>query len=144
MNLHPALSSLPTALLILVLIFEIFNKWITPNRLDLAIRITIAIAAVSIGAAFYSGYNAAETADQTFKIADDLISNHHAWGRILLFVVIPCALLRFILPIAKHGGKIIEVIYIILLISLIGLSTATGFLGGELVFKHGAGVGASH
>lgn len=140
MNLHPVLSSFPLALLCLTIIFEVLNRSHYRGSLEITAKIAITLAAISIGAAFYSGYGAAENADQTFRISDDVISSHHSMGRLLLFSVIPCALLRYFTASATYGRRVFDAIYLILLAATFGLVIATGFLGGELVFRHGAGV----
>ncbi|RIL05620.1 MAG: hypothetical protein DCC75_11520, partial [Proteobacteria bacterium] len=98
---------------------------------------------LAVAAAFISGYQGSELANQTFVISQDYIDQHHSWGRLLLFAIFPCVALKLCSEWATHNRSIFKAFYYSFLLICLGLALRTGFLGGELVFKHGAGVFAT-
>lgn len=142
-NFHPPLSSLPFALLGVIGFLELANLLRRSDTLRAAITVNVVLAALGTVLAFFSGYQASELADQTFKIPDDAISLHHACGRALLFAVLPCAAVRIISERATHALGLFRALYYISLAISLSLVVYTGYLGGKLVFEHGAGVSAA-
>jgi uncharacterized membrane protein len=140
--LHPPLSAFPVALITVIVLLEaarFFLKW---EGISSAIKINLVLAAAMLLAAFFSGYQASDYADGTFKIPDDAIAEHHKFGKILLFTFLPCVMLRFIESRAMHGKKIFHWTYLAFLAASFLILIQTGYLGGKLVFKLGAGVRA--
>ena len=105
-----------------------------------SISVVLVLAAIAVVATFFSGYQASDVADQTFMIDDAVIGYHHVWGRALLFLVVPCAALQLISERASYNRSIFRGAYLVTLLICLGLAGYTGFLGGKLVFEHGAGV----
>lgn len=139
LNLHPPLTAFPLVLIVLVVVLELYARvrgkdWRGP------IEFIVVAMVVAVLAAFFSGYPASEGADQTFLVPDEAISRHHTVGRFLLFLSLPCAALRFVATRARYNKRVFEIAYGIVLAVCLGLVVYTGYLGGELVFKHGAGV----
>ena len=141
-NLHPPLAAFPLALLVVVGLLEIVQLIRPRINFGLVIRVNLILAVVGTVAAFFSGYQASDLANQTFQVADDVIAEHHLWGRLLLFVIVPCATLQILATVAQHGRNWFRCAYYISLIAAIALVLRTGWLGGDLVFQHGAGVRA--
>lgn len=141
-NLHPPLTAFPLALLVLVVALEIYSRY---RREDWRkpIEFVLVLMVVAVVAAFFSGYQASDGADRTFLVPDEPISRHHTVGRFLLFLSLPCAALRFVATRARYNARGFDVAYGIVLAVCLGLVVYTGYLGGELVFKHGAGVYAA-
>jgi uncharacterized membrane protein len=100
----------------------------------------LAFAILGVTAAFFSGYQANELANQTFKVDDAAISLHHSLGRWLLLLAIPLGGLGITAEIATQGKQVFRGLYLFCLFISAGLVLVTGYMGGELVFKHGAGV----
>lgn len=142
-SLHPPLSAFPLALITVVTLLEIIHIFYRSPNLLYAIRINLALAAVFVIAAFFSGYSASESASQTFQVGDQVIAWHHSWGRLLLFFILPTFILNLISSSAKQNKKVWFGLYYLLLLSCQSLVIYTGYLGGQLVFLHGAGVSAT-
>lgn len=140
--LHPALASFPAVLLLVALGLEVASAIRGTDVFRVAIRIQLSLAVVFVLAAFFSGYLANDLANQTFSVADSFISRHHLSGRLLAFLILPCAALEFIARRAVYARGGFRVAYLMLLLLCVGLAVYTGHLGGELVFEHGAGVSA--
>jgi uncharacterized membrane protein len=142
LNLHPPLTAFPIVLLCLIAFLEV---WAWARRLDWQkpIEVILVLMVVAVGAAFFSGYQASDLADQTFAVPNEAIAWHHNCGRLLLFLSVPCAALRFVAARARFNRTAFGVAYALILVSSIGLALYVGYLGGQLVFKHGAGVYAA-
>lgn len=142
-ELHPPLTAFPVALLTLVVIFEGIALARPAPGWRHSIEVLLVLAVLAVAAAFFSGYQASDRANQTFTIADEVIAWHHVMGRALLFAIVPCAALRFVAARARFNRTGFYTAYGFALALCLGLVAYTGWLGGELVFEHGAGVRAT-
>ena len=142
MNLHPPFSSFPIVLFIVALIFEAIGIYRKNDLLISVARANLIAACVFMFAAFFSGYQAAESASISFKIPTEAIQNHHSIGKILLFISIPTAILAILSRTAKNNIKTFSIAFYIFLMACVSLAIYCGWLGGNLVFKYGAGVSA--
>ena len=142
--IHPPLSAFPVPFLIVALATELIRRIVPTLREDatsrVLVRVMIFTAAASVAAAFFSGYHASEHANKTFAVSDDVIALHHLYGRLLLFLMFPLVSIAALAPSAKHGKRVLENILLILLLTVVAIAITTGYLGGRLVFVHGAGV----
>lgn len=141
-NFHPPLAAFPFALIFVVVLLEVLQLLRGSLQFEQVIRVNLVIASIFAVLAFFSGYQANDLANQSFVVTDSQISQHHLFGKALLFSLIPCLALRFLAPSAKHGAKVFWGIYYLLLTICFGLVMYTGYLGAELVFGHGAAVRA--
>lgn len=139
-NFHPPLSSVPIVLLVSVGLGELLRlfrpEWI-PSA---AVRFNLVLATGAVILAFLSGYQGSEFANGTFKVSDEVIAVHHFWGRLLLFMVVPCLALEIIAARAQFAAQVFRGLYLLMLVGCIAIAVFTGWLGGQLVFEHGAGV----
>jgi uncharacterized membrane protein len=142
MEFHPPLASFPFALISVAAGLEFYSFFRPSSGIRAAIRINLVLAAIFVGLAFLSGYSASDSANLTFIIGDDVISEHHNYGRLLLFLIFPCAALEWIAAKAKFNTGLFRLLYLLALVGCVGLVICTGYLGGKLVFEHGAGVSA--
>ncbi len=138
-HLHPALSTFPPVLLLIAGALEL-AALVGVAELRRTIRLLLWLAVPGVLAAFFSGYQASDSANQTFVIADQAIGAHHNLGRLLAFAIIPCAALEWVATSARHAKAFFEWLYRAVLMTCVGLVISTAYLGGELVFRHGAGV----
>jgi uncharacterized membrane protein len=138
--LHPPLSAFPFALIVMAAALEVLALRPAWAWLGRSAGVCIVAGAVFVVLAFLTGYAASEHADQTFQVPDEAIAWHHTVGRLLLFCVLPCAALKVISELAKYGVRGFRAAYFALLAVCLGLVVYTGYLGGQLVFAHGAGV----
>jgi uncharacterized membrane protein len=142
LHLHPALTAFPAALLPAALLLEVWSMVRRSPSASSAARILVTLGVIGVVAAFISGYQASELADQFFEVPDEPISAHHAVGRLLLFVSIPMLAVMWIGEFATHAKGMFQAIYRVLLLVSVGLVCYSGYLGGELIFRYGAGVHA--
>lgn len=139
-NLHPALSSFPLPLLTLLIIIEIFQVTTKSTSYEAANKLIAWAVLLAVLAAFFSGYQGADFANGAFKVADEVIAQHHLIGKLLLFSAVPTVLAALVRSKAKFGREAFSWIYRILLVISFSLAATAGYLGGNLVFEHGAGV----
>ena len=96
---------------------------------------------ISVLLAFLSGYQGAEFVTPEQNVPDSAIGWHQDMGRILLFITIPVVALGMIYEKAENNKKFFQAAYYFFLILGFLMVLYTGYLGAELVFSHGAGVG---
>lgn len=141
-NFHPAISSFPSALLLMALGCEVvsliqhkkFFSQMSAVLLVLCLPITIVT--------FITGYNAADTASVTFVVPQNAISAHFEVARNLIFLLIPTVALKFVYERATHNKSFFFALYFLTLTLSVLFVVYASYLGGELVFSHGAGVKA--
>lgn len=139
-NFHPVLTSFPFALLSCVLVAELLVLFWPKPFAGIATLWVLVCSILGTLAAFFSGYQASDLANASFVVSDSLIENHHSWGRLLLFAIFPCLALKYAAVNAKYSRNFFKASYLVLLVTCWLLALYTGYLGGNLVFKHGAGV----
>lgn len=142
-HLHAALTVFPAALFPIALCLEGCLALREKRELRFAQSLLLFIATCFVIAAFLSGYIASDRADRFFEVPDEPISLHHSFGRLLLFSSIPLIGLMWIASRARHAVGLFRWLFRALLLLCAFLSAYTGYLGGELVQRFGAGVHAS-
>ena len=96
MYYHPPLTAFPAALFTAVVLLELLGIWYKADWVRVTARVNLVLAAGGVLLAFISGYQAIDVAQQTFQVENDVINNHHMYGRLLLFAVVPCVALGLI------------------------------------------------
>lgn len=144
-NFHPPLSAFPVALIILVAILEMVaalmkKKEVVFQAIHHAINVNLAFAGVFVTAAFFSGYQAMESAGILDTARQELVARHHNFGRILLFLIIGTCFLKVVALKARRNSRLFYLLYCIALSLSVTLVICSGFTGGSLVFEHGIGV----
>ena len=135
MNIHPPLTAFPVALLVVSFLAALFEAY-GYKQLKIVARVNLLIGAIFLVGAFISGYQGSEFASGTFKVANETIDFHHTIGKLALLALVPVLSLLFY----YERSKILKVFYLFFFALEVGLVLYTGYLGGELVFRHGAGV----
>ncbi|RMG43703.1 MAG: hypothetical protein D6719_03190 [Candidatus Dadabacteria bacterium] len=139
-NLHPPLVAFPLSFITLLFLLEWYSLISPAKDYRQVTKILLTAVLVFTLFAFFSGYQASEVADMSFKVPDDAIDVHHQSGKLLLFATIPMTLMGLLKGKVKYNQKIFMVTYFLLLTLCQVLVLYTGYLGGQLVFRHGAGV----
>lgn len=140
MNPHPPLSSFPFVLVCVLAVSELALIIKKNNHTSAKVTLfTIIFLAVITPLTYYSGFWGLDYAEQSFQIPSHLIETHQSYARLFLILLIPLCLI-YALRKSNFESKILTFLYrAFLLISLLHISYVS-FLGGELVFSHGAGV----
>lgn len=139
MLLHPPLASFPVVILTLILGFEIFGRLSSREGVLAASRLLTLIVLPITLITYLSGYFTAGDANQRFTVDLEIISRHESFGKLLLIVLLVVVVLRLCLDSVKHH-KLLEWFFLLSLSGATLLAAYTSFLGGDLIFRHGAGV----
>ena len=140
MNLHPPFSAFPTALFTVAFLFEITGQIKQHESIIKLARANLMLACLFMFFAYFSGLYAADNASISFVVPTEAIKTHHNIGKLLLILCIPTGILSYISYQAKSNKKLFTAIFHLTLASCFLLAIYCGWLGGKLVFKHGAGV----
>lgn len=141
-HLHPPLSAFPFALLTVVVLLEIGRMLGLIKNGEGVVRVNLLIASLASIATFFSGYYSGSQSSVTFKVDESALTSHIAAGRIVLLSLFPCLACYFITQMNPVNPKPFRVLYLLFLFVAYSAVLVSGYLGGELVFQHGAGVRA--
>ncbi len=137
-HLHPMVVHFPVALLLVSAVFEIvylINKDPFYRRAGFYLFV---LGALGVAAAVITG-NLAEEAVESEAI-ERFLEAHEEAGQLTLIIVIITFIVRLVLQIMDKYHGIYQWVFLALFaISLVAM-VRTAYLGGELVYTHGAGV----
>lgn len=137
-NIHPLIVHFPIALIIVVFALDFLGALSRRQSLISAANILSIFAALAAVAAVITGLVAEESVWHT-EDAHELIELHETIG----FAVLGAALVSLIFrPAIKKKKSKSSLLWVAVIISLAAavLVGYEGYLGGEIVFRHGAGV----
>jgi uncharacterized membrane protein len=95
---------------------------------------------ISTTFAFFSGYQASSSLGDLSAEIQGAIGAHHAYGRLLLVNALLLGTFAWLESRATHGRRFVLSLYILTLLTQLGLTALVGYLGGGLVFIHRIGV----
>jgi uncharacterized membrane protein len=137
-HLHAMVIHFPIALLLagfLTEIIALFSKKEFFRQVSMYLLVLGSLGAVT---AYISGNFAGEGIEEgPLKIPMEL---HEQSALITLWLAIITALFRVILSLMKYNRRWTKWVFILLFAALAGSVSRTGYLGGQLVYKHAAGV----
>jgi uncharacterized membrane protein len=137
-HLHAMVIHFPIALLLagfLTEIIALFSKKEFFRQVSMYLLVLGSLGAVT---AYISGSFAGEGIEEgPLKIPMEL---HEQSALITLWLAIITALFRAILLFMEYDRRWTKWVFILLFAALAGSVTRTGYLGGQLVYKHAAGV----
>lgn len=139
-NVHPVFSSLPFAFFSLLIAVELISYFSVAGSLRVAVDVLIPAIGIAVLLAFFSGYQGAEFVQTGSEALNEAVAVHHRSGKILLFFLFPFIGVFYAARYASQNQKAFRIIYLLLLVVCYALVIRSGFLGGDLVFSHGAGV----
>jgi len=144
-NPHPPLSGFPFVLVVLLALSElcaVFGTNGDTRRKNSAFLLIC--AAIFIPLTYYSGYFGADFASNTFVVPEDAMLEHQLWAKAALFLFLGSALVFALTRAVDQNNpglrQKLSLVYRLLLIILLAVLARASFLGGELVFSHGAGL----
>ncbi len=135
-EIHPWFVPFPIALLSVSVLFEIFGVVLKREDFRKAAFFTLFLGTLGAALAVLTGIQAEEVVEE-MGIPKEAIENHETFAFITLGIFGVLFLARAFL--SRFVEKIV-VLYIIVSLIGVGVLMKTGFLGGHLVFEHGAGV----
>ena len=139
--LHPPLSGMPLAFIVMLSCFEIMGVRKTWRGHVKVTRFAAIVAVVaSTAVTFLSGYQASSPLGDLSTEIQAALASHHAYGRLLLVNALLMGTFAWVESRAMHGKRVLFFLYLITLITQLGLTILVGYLGGALVFTHRLGV----
>jgi uncharacterized membrane protein len=150
MDFHPVLTHFPIVLSLLLcaaenilapyfLVLDKNSSQVKLSTYFLVFRSLCFLFIIFSVGSFFSGLQAQDIAEQASKIPEDIIALHYQWGRWIFFGGSLVAAAGFAID-KIYEDALMQKSYRIVLVLLCMATLYTGFLGGTLVFKHGAGV----
>ncbi len=135
--LHPILVHFPIALLFVSVFFDLLGATLSRDSFREGALWLLGLGLTGGIAAAIAGGLAEETAEKA-GIAESLIETHETWAQVTLVIMAILLLSRLLL----RNRFSTRTFAAYLAVATVGLLTliATGHTGGDLVYKHGAGV----
>jgi uncharacterized membrane protein len=137
-HFHAMVIHFPIALIMAGFLSEIISLFSKKEFFRHASIYLLLLGALGASVAYISGSYAGEGIEEgPLKIPMEL---HEQAAGITLWLAIIAALFNVILYFLKYDRRWTKWVFIILITALAGSVTTTGYLGGQLVYKHAAGV----
>jgi len=145
-NPHPPLSGFPLAICFIITCCEILKHKFKKEKLSTVCNYLTFFGLLIFPLVYYSGYQGVNYISKGFS--SELIAEHQRLAKFFLFTCIPYLVLRTAIAFEKSLlgiisddiKEILEAVLTCFSVAILGLVLYTSHLGGELVFKHGAGV----
>ena len=144
-NPHPPLSSFPFVLIVLLLIIELLSlNSADADRWNGVTRFLVFALCAALPLTYFSGYFGADFAHRQFEVPDEAILKHQLWAKLSLLSGAVPVLLFFLADCSRSErpglARRLRAVFRLSLLVLALFLARVSFLGGELVFSHGAGV----
>ena len=137
-HLHAMIIHFPIALLMAGFLSEVIALFIKKEFFSQAAFYLLILGALGATAAYLTGGYAGEGIEEgPLKNPMEL---HEEAAAITLWLAIITALFRAVIFYFKYNRFWVKCVGIILFTALVGSVARTGYLGGQLVYSHGAGV----
>ncbi len=137
-HFHAMIIHFPIALLLAGFFSEILG-WITKKEFfKNASAFLLLLGALGTIAAFISGNLAGDGIEE--GPLKEPLELHELAATVTIWLAIVTALLRVVVFYFKYNRRWVNWAFIILFTALAGSVTTTGYFGGQLVYKHAAGV----
>jgi uncharacterized membrane protein len=138
-HLHPMMVHFPIALLIVGFLAELVGLVLKREFFNRMGLILLILGTAGVAAAYLSGHSAAEGLNEAgpLKMA---IENHEDAALLTLWIMIVTLVARSTLVVFKKYTGVLRWIPLVLFLVGVASMVRTGYYGGELVFKHAAGV----
>lgn len=140
--IHPMVVHFPIALLIVGFLVELAGRLLRRPWLGHAALLLLILGALGAVAAARTGEAAEETVLETPAI-EEVLEEHEEGGKQTMWLFLGLAALRSVLAWLKRDTAVVGWIFLVLWAGGLVLLYETAHHGGELVYKHGAGVAAT-
>jgi uncharacterized membrane protein len=137
-HLHAMLVHFPIALLVVAFVSEMVALFYKKEFLRQTAFYLLVLGTLGTLASYFSGKAAGDGMDE--GSLGKAIEMHQQAATISLWLSILTVLLYLASYIFKYNKPWFRLVHLILFALLIGAIVRTGYLGGQLVFRHGAGI----
>lgn len=137
--IHPMIVHFPIALLIVGLLADIIGLLLKKEFFSKAGFYLLILGTLGVIAAFITGNLAGEGVTEAGSLKQAL-ENHEDAAELSIWLISAAAVVRIIFAVMKKYTGILKwIAFALFLIGVLSIAR-TGYYGGELVFKHAAGV----
>ena len=137
-HLHAMIVHFPIALVLVGFLFEIIGLLSKKTFFQQFSYYLILLAAAGAIASYLTGNAAGEGMEG--GTLESAMEAHELSATITLWLIIATAGTRLVLGLFKRNISWLRIASFVLLLAAVGGVARTGYLGGQLVFKHAAGV----
>lgn len=138
-TIHPMLVHFPIALLIVGFLFETVGFFVKKEFFGTAGFYLLLLGATGVAAAFLTGQYAGDGITEVGSLKSALETHEEAAELTLWLAGIAVVARIAVLAFKKYSGVYRAAAYVLFLLAVLSVGR-TGFYGGELVYKHAAGV----
>ena len=138
-HLHPMIVHFPIALLIVAFLADLGGLVLKKDFFNKVGLLLLVLGTAGVVAAYFSGHSAAEglTEAGPLKMA---MENHEDAALVTLWIIVATMVVRLALVAFKKYQGMVRWVPLVLFLVGVASVARTGYYGGELVFKHAAGV----
>ncbi len=137
--IHPMIVHFPIALLIVGFLSDLLGLILKKDFFSRTGFYLLILGTLGVAAAYFSGRSAGEGMTEA-GVLKQVLETHENAAELALWIVAAAALLRIALVfLKKYKGALQYLSIIVFMIGVLAIAR-TGYYGGELVFKHAAGV----
>ena len=137
--LHPMVVHFPIALLIVGFLFETIGLFVQKEFFSKTGFYLLILGTIGVITAYFSGQSAGNGISEAGTLKHAL-ETHEGAAELSLWIMAGAALVRIALVLLKkYFGVFKGVAFVLFLLGVLSIAR-TGYYGGELVFKHAAGV----
>lgn len=141
-NPHPPLTGFPIVITTLFILVELYSLLKKKDLKPLSVFLLSCLVVFSIST-FISGYFGFDYANTIKEVPEELVDRHQSFAKVHLILLMLIIIFYSLKEFYHLRSKFFIVSYFLTLIFFALNIYYVGFLGGELVFKHGAGVAIS-
>ena len=145
-NPHPPLAAFPAVLLTLVIGAEAASYLVLRDELRRFARMVLCALALFAPATYISGYWGVDHANASYQVPTEAIARHQGSAKLFILLLVPLFIVALLQNLVVDGEgahrklTVIRGFYLVLLLMCGVCVFTTSYLGGALVFTHGAGV----
>jgi uncharacterized membrane protein len=138
-HIHPMIVHFPIALLIVGFVFDIISLFFKKDFFSWAGFTLLVLGAIGTIAALLSG-NLAGSGITEEGMLKQALEIHESAAELTIWLVSIAALFRIVIVYLKKYSGALKALSMVLFLASVLAIARTGYYGGELVFKHAAGV----
>jgi uncharacterized membrane protein len=138
-HIHPIIVHFPIALLIVGFLFDIAGLFIQKEFFSKTGFYLLILGTVGVITAFLTG-NLAGGGITEQGMLKDALETHEDAAELTIWLVSITAVFRILLVLLKKYGGLLKATALVLFFASVLAIGRTGYYGGELVYKHAAGV----
>lgn len=138
-HIHPMIVHFPIALLIVGFLFELVGIVLKKEFYAKTAFYLLILGTLGVIAAYISGNIAGDGVSESGMLKNAL-EVHEEAAFLSLLIMISASIVRIAYVLLKKNNKVLRWLAFVLFLSGVISIARTGYYGGELVFKHAAGV----